>query len=105
MSLGSVSAPSIPVKPLDFIEPPFTDPYARWCGRGGAVRLPPIPIVAGLTWSPVRSWVAALLSCQGIQGGSMSCGRDVVSCGPGVFFPGGRAALRGELETLRGKAS
>jgi len=21
-----------------------TDPYARWCGRGGAVRLPPIPI-------------------------------------------------------------
>jgi hypothetical protein len=25
-------------------EPPCTDPYARWCGRGGAVRLPPIPI-------------------------------------------------------------
>ena len=24
--------------------PPFTDPYARWCGRGGAARLPPIPI-------------------------------------------------------------
>jgi len=22
-----------------------TDPYARWCGRGAAVRLPPIPIV------------------------------------------------------------
>src|SRR5512135_1063478 len=21
-----------------------TDPYARWCGRGGAARLPPIPI-------------------------------------------------------------
>src|SRR5262245_32494864 len=21
-----------------------TDPYARWCGRGGAVRLPPIPM-------------------------------------------------------------
>ena len=21
------------------------DPYARWCGRGGAARLPPIPIV------------------------------------------------------------
>src|SRR5262249_2118550 len=21
-----------------------TDPYARWCGRGGAVRRPPIPI-------------------------------------------------------------
>ena len=25
-------------------EPPYTDPYVRWCGRGGAVRLPPIPI-------------------------------------------------------------
>jgi hypothetical protein len=23
-----------------FAEPPCTDPYARWCGRGGAVRLP-----------------------------------------------------------------
>src|SRR5512135_1773885 len=23
-----------------------TDPYARWCGRGGAARLPPIPINA-----------------------------------------------------------
>src|SRR5450759_4484128 len=21
-------------------EPPYTDPYVRWCGRGGAVRLP-----------------------------------------------------------------
>jgi Reverse transcriptase (RNA-dependent DNA polymerase) len=26
-------------------EPPCTDPYARWCGRGGAAKLPPIPIV------------------------------------------------------------
>src|ERR1019366_9042424 len=26
-------------------EPPYTDPYVRWCGRGGAERLPPIPIV------------------------------------------------------------
>src|SRR5262249_44166299 len=25
-------------------EPPDTDPYVRWCGRGGVVRLPPIPI-------------------------------------------------------------
>src|SRR5438034_93422 len=25
-------------------EPPYTDPYVRWCGRGGAVTLPPIPI-------------------------------------------------------------
>jgi hypothetical protein len=27
------------------LEPPCTDPYARWCGRGGAARLPPIPII------------------------------------------------------------
>ena len=25
-------------------EPPYTDPYVRWCGRGGAATLPPIPI-------------------------------------------------------------
>jgi len=29
---------------LKSIEPPSTDPYARWCGRDGAARLPPIPI-------------------------------------------------------------
>ena len=27
-----------------------TDPYARWCGRGGAARLPPIPINALCLW-------------------------------------------------------
>src|SRR3981081_3745954 len=26
------------------VEPPDTDPYVRWCGRGGVVRRPPIPI-------------------------------------------------------------
>ena len=26
------------------IEPPYTDPYVRWCGRGGGAILPPIPI-------------------------------------------------------------
>jgi hypothetical protein len=25
-------------------EPPDTDPFVRWCGRGGAARLPPIPM-------------------------------------------------------------
>ena len=29
------------------LEPPYTDPYVRWCGRGGAERLPPIPIGFG----------------------------------------------------------
>src|SRR5712692_5999468 len=32
---GSVASP---------IEPPYTDPYVRWCGRGGGAILPPIPI-------------------------------------------------------------
>jgi len=26
------------------IEPPDADPLVRWCGRGGEVTLPPIPI-------------------------------------------------------------
>src|SRR5262249_1762584 len=26
----------------------YTDPYVRWCGRGGAARLPPIPICDAL---------------------------------------------------------
>jgi hypothetical protein len=25
-------------------EPPYTDPYVRWCGRGEAAKPPPIPI-------------------------------------------------------------
>src|SRR3982075_1578138 len=29
------------------LEPPYTDPYVRWCGRGGVERLPPIPIHPG----------------------------------------------------------
>jgi group II intron maturase/reverse transcriptase-like protein len=46
-----------------------TDPYARWCGRGGAVRCPPIPInqqppVYGRIFRPGfvsigRSWLPA----------------------------------------------
>src|SRR5882724_3263641 len=28
------------------------DPYVRWCGRGGAVRLPPIPIHPGYRRAP-----------------------------------------------------
>ena len=38
--------PSPQAMPLNSVEPPCTDPYARWCGRGGAARLPPIPIRA-----------------------------------------------------------
>ena len=27
-------------------EPPDADPHVRWCGRGGGVTRPPMPIVA-----------------------------------------------------------
>ena len=30
----------------NFVEPPCTDPYARWCGRGRSARTAPIPIRA-----------------------------------------------------------
>src|ERR1700680_4708523 len=39
------------VRPAQSAEPPYTDPYVRWCGRGGAARLPPIPISCRLTES------------------------------------------------------
>ena len=29
-----------------------TDPYARWCGRGGVARRPPIPIDGGCARLP-----------------------------------------------------
>src|SRR5208282_6053409 len=52
----------IPVRRVlaQLLEPPCTDPYARWCGRGGAARLPPIPIFgpslrSSRPWH-VRSW-------------------------------------------------
>jgi hypothetical protein len=38
-------------------EPPCTDPYARWCGRGGAVRRLPIPI---------RGKLPSSRTCRGI---------------------------------------
>jgi hypothetical protein len=39
-------ANTFPIVLAQLLEPPCTDPYARWCGRGGAARLPPIPIAA-----------------------------------------------------------
>src|SRR6516225_8192977 len=32
------------MRSAQFAEPPDTDPYVRWCGRGSAARLTPIPI-------------------------------------------------------------
>ncbi len=56
-STGSASPPCEAVPQLKSVEPPCTDPYARWCGRGGAVRLPPIPISAEGSngWGPQKS--------------------------------------------------
>src|SRR6202035_3802580 len=34
----------VPIVLAQLLDPPCTDPYARWCGRGGAARPPPIPI-------------------------------------------------------------
>src|ERR1700752_3538197 len=42
----------VPVVLAQLLEPPCTDPYARWCGRGGAARLPPIPIAATSCYGP-----------------------------------------------------
>src|SRR5260370_24679923 len=43
-------------------EPPYTDPYVRWCGRGGAARLPPIPIPDPLRIWPNNHWAKQLRS-------------------------------------------
>jgi hypothetical protein len=32
------------LKVLDCVEPPCTDPYARWCGREESARTPPMPL-------------------------------------------------------------
>src|SRR5712671_1699713 len=47
------------------------DPYARWCGRGGTVRCPPIPIHAplrpltGPARNGVHRWKAAVPDLPG----------------------------------------
>ena len=45
---------------LNSIEPPCTDPYARWCGRGGAERLPPIPIFGTKRTCKAIRWMSAI---------------------------------------------
>src|SRR6185437_11690308 len=36
-------------------EPPYADPHVRWCGRGGEVTLPPMPIFATKLRVPIPS--------------------------------------------------
>jgi len=60
-SLSAVNDPERPANTSSIVlaqllEPPCTDPYARWCGRGGAARLPPIPIAATSCVGPTRTW-------------------------------------------------
>ena len=59
-SLSAVNDPERPANTSSIVlaqllEPPCTDPYARWCGRGGAARLPPIPIAATLCVGTFRT--------------------------------------------------
>jgi hypothetical protein len=45
-----------------------SDPYVRWCGRGGAARLPPIPILCA-------RWRLAI-SNRGLRDGGLSAPRQ-----------------------------
>jgi hypothetical protein len=54
------------------LEPPCTDPYARWCGRGGAARLPPIPIIGPSLHLPQCSIIPALGVIAAMEGGATS---------------------------------
>jgi hypothetical protein len=51
----------VPIALAQLLEPPCTDPYARWCGRGGAARLAPIPIVG----TNAKCWTAPTASDDG----------------------------------------
>lgn len=55
-----------PCRPLKLnpIEPPCTDPYARWCGRGGAARRPPIPILG----QQRRAWTDSFRRTSAVRG-------------------------------------
>ena len=46
LGLSSVADSALRSSP----EPPDTDPYVRWCGRGSSRELPPIPIAGA--WAP-----------------------------------------------------
>ena len=49
-----------------------TDPYARWCGRGGAVRLPPIPISAKYNAAEKGARNHAAKGCESVEVPSVS---------------------------------
>jgi hypothetical protein len=50
LQTGKMVSPHCCVKLRNQLEPPCTDPYARWCGRGRRVTVAPMPI-----WSATRT--------------------------------------------------
>src|SRR6267378_7393277 len=43
-------------------EPPYADPHLRWCGRGGRVTVPPMPIATAIPVHPEVRRRSALFS-------------------------------------------
>src|SRR5262249_30039811 len=80
-----LTRPAFPRRSADrtITEPPDTDPYVRWCGRGGVVRRPPIPI------AEVSGWSCEAGACKG-------CSRAEIHAS--LYFP---CSLQGILPGLR----
>jgi hypothetical protein len=63
-------------------EPPYTDPYVRWCGRGEVVRLPPIPITTA-SWNGQTSLVGLRRSLARELAAILVCVWDALSAATG----------------------
>src|SRR6266481_6246941 len=105
------------------LEPPYTDPYVRWCGRGGAARLPPIPISGTKQTWRLQCAMSALggeaenicsqrefrLLCRfwdaGMTGLSTRCGgrrsKSAKARNRGKWGTGGAAGAYGNLAAVR----
>src|SRR5579862_7383527 len=66
------------------LEPPCTDPYARWCGRGRRVTAAPMPIIASYQ---IAIKVSDALPYADLLGASnrveLVAGRQPLGIGPG----------------------
>src|SRR5215467_14415717 len=62
------------------LEPPCTDPYARWCGRGRRVTAAPMPIMdfTGLTFSVIYSFTEFIGFIEFTRNFSQNCNQLVV---------------------------
>ena len=95
-----------------------TDPYARWCGRGGAVRRPPIPInpphpfPKGLTADDHGRALRPGVDAGGLHPGTETapylgrtdpgCGRLLQRRGNAPAHPRARSQDRSHLQELQG---